>query len=284
MFKGKKVALVLTGGGGRCIAHAGVIKACEKMDIKFDLIIGASAGALCAVWYSIYNDAERIVDNFRPARKRKYKVKPFGWRNFITTKKFFSRNFKSGLFDLSNGEKFFADTLPINNFDELPIPTYVSVTNLDRNEGILIGPNKRSHIPISKALVASCCIPVLFRPIEIDGEYYVDGEIKRPLSINEAVELGADVIIVSDIYTPNTINIGKSSMFNIGSQIANMMLGDKSKRGIKICEAKYPDKKIILISPPVGSISALNTYAYDKLSNTGYNTAIRILREVENES
>ena len=39
MFEGKKVALVATGGGGRSIAHAGVIKACDKMGIKMWLKI-----------------------------------------------------------------------------------------------------------------------------------------------------------------------------------------------------------------------------------------------------
>jgi len=282
MFENKKVALVATGGGGRAIAHAGVIRACEKMGIKFDLMLGTSAGAIGVVLYSIYKDTDRIVDNFRPFWKRKYDFPAFGWKRMMTFRNFFSTKIKSGIFDLDYAERFLASNLPVNNFNELPIPTYVSVTNLDRHEGMLIGPKKNDHISISKAITASCCVPVLFRPVEINGEFYVDGEIKRPLSVNEAMDLGAEVVIVSDIYSPYVKGIGQSSMWNIGSQITNMLLGDKSQRGISICQSRYPDRQIVLISPPVGDISALNTMAYDTLVMRGYNSAIKQLREVQN--
>jgi len=280
MFEGKKVAFVATGGGGRSIAHAGVIRACERMGIKFDLMIGCSSGAVGAVFYSIYQDTDKMVDHFRPFWKRKYNFKAFGWGQMMSFKNFFSSNIKNGIFDLSNGEEYFRNNLLTNDFKELPIPVYVSVTNLNKHTGKLIGPGKDDDIPISKALVASCCIPILFRPVNIKGEFYADGEIKRPLAVNEAMDMGAEVVIVSDIYTPHAKNLGTSGMLNIGSQIVSMVLGDKSQRGIKICQSRYPDRKIILISPPVGDISALNTYAYDKLVNTGFNSAIRVLREV----
>ena len=281
MFKGKKVALITSGGGGRGIAHAGVIRACEKMGIEFDILIGVSAGAIGAVLYSINKDSDKIVDNFRPFWKRKYKFPTFGWGRMLTMKGFFKRNITSGLFDLEAAQEFLKKSLPVDNFNDLPIPTYIAATSLERHDGVMFGPGINDHVPISKALMASCCIPILFRPVEIDGEHYVDGEIKRPLSIETAIELGAEIVIVSDIYSPHVDGIGNSNMFNIGSQIANMLLGDKSLRGIKICKAKYPDREIILISPPVGNISALNTYAWEKLERTGYNTAIKVLREYE---
>lgn len=282
MFENKKVAFVATGGGGRAIAHAGVISACEKMGIKFDLMMGASAGAIGVVLYSLYQNTDRIVDNFRPFWKRKFDFPAFGWKRMMTFKKFFSKNIKSGIFDLGYAEKFLAGNLPVNDFNKLPIPTYVSVTNLDKHEGMLIGPGKNDHISISKAITASCCVPVLFRPVKIDGEYYVDGEIKRPLSVNESMDIGAEVVIISDIYSPYVKDIGQSSMWNIGSQITNMLLGDKSQRGIKICQSRYPERDIILISPPVGDISALNTLAYDTLVMRGYNSAIKQLKEFQN--
>lgn len=282
MFKNKKVALVATGGGSRAIAHLGVIRACEKMGIKFDIMIGTSAGAVGVVLYSLYQDTDYVIDNFRPFWKRKHKFPAFGWKHMMAFKNFFNRRVKSGVFDLEHAERFFANNLPVNDFNKLPIPAYVSVTNLDRHEGILIGPGKNDHVPISKALVASCCIPILFRPVEIDGEYYVDGEIKRPLSVNEAMDIGAEVVIVSDIYTPYIKNIAKTGMWNIGSQIINMLLGDKSHRGIKICQSRYPDRQIVLVSPPVGDISALNSLAYDALFMRGYNSAIKKFKEMEN--
>ena len=282
MYKGKKVALVASGGGGRAIAHAGVIRACHEAGIRFDLAVGSSAGALGAVLYSLYEDPDKIIDNFRPFWKKKYKIPKFGWNKMVTLNNFFSRRLKSGLFDLSHAEAYLHDILPIDNFDELNIPVYVSTTNLETHSGVFFGTGLNSHVPISKALMASCCIPVIFRPVEIDGEYYVDGEIKRPLAVEMAIEKGADIIIVSDIYTPCVDGLGTSSMPNIFGQIVNMLLEDKSMRGIKICKAKYPDKQIILVSPLVGHISAVNVYAYNELDAAGYKAAIPQLKELIN--
>lgn len=286
MFNGKKVAFVASGGGGRAIAHIGVIRACHRLGIKFDILVGASAGAVAAVMYNQHNgNTDMMLDHFRPFWKRKYKFPQFNWGTMISFKRFFSRRIKSGIFDLYNAEKFLRKTLYTNKFSELSIPTYVSATNLDTKNGDFFGPDINSDIPISRALIASCCVPVIFRPVKINNVYYIDGEVKRPLAIEMAIEKGADIVIVSDIYTPHIAGIGTSNMFNIFTQIINMLIEDKSMRGVKICQEHFPDKKIILVSPAVGDISSLSTRYYKKLELAGYNSAIKVLlNEVDCET
>ena len=279
MFEGKKVAFLATGGGGRGIAHVGVIKACEKLNIKFDILIGASAGAIAVVYYNQYKNVDKMIDHFRPKRKRHYKFEQLNWKRMLSFKSFFSKNIKSGFFDTAGGEEFFRKTLAINDFDKLDTPLYISVTNLNTNSGVLFGPNIEPKISISKAIIASCCVPILFRPVKINGHYYVDGEIKRPMSIQSAVDFGADVVIVSDMYAPCVKDIGTSNMFNIAGQIANMMLEDKSYRGIQFCKVRYPDKQIILVSPATGDLSAFSTGSYERLVNAGYNAAIKAFQD-----
>ncbi len=107
MFKDKKVAFIASGGGGRGIAHGGVLQACEELGIKFDLLIGASAGAICVAFYSEWQSGERVIDMFRPFHKRKYDVK-FGWKKMTSFKNFFASNMKSGIFDLAGAEEYFS--------------------------------------------------------------------------------------------------------------------------------------------------------------------------------
>lgn len=277
MFSGKKVAFIASGGGGRGVAHGGVLKACEDMGINFNLLIGASAGAICVAYYSQVKSAEKVLDMFKPVGKRQYD-KVFGWRKMISLKNFFSSRIKTGFIDTAGAEEFFRKSLDINDFRKLDIPTYISATNLNTGCGELFGPDVNSDIPISQALVASCCVPIIFRPVKIKNSYYIDGEIKRPTAVNTAFELGADVAIVSDIYHPYTKDIEKTSMFNIAGQMASMLLEDKSMRGIKIAQNKFPDKEIILISPDVGDMSALHTFSYKRLENLGYNAALKELQ------
>lgn len=278
MFEGKKVAFIASGGGGRGVAHGGVLRACEDMGIKFDLLIGASAGALCVAFYSQYENADRMIDLFRKKKDKKY-GKSFNWTSMMGFKKFLSPKIKTGFIDLISAEEFLADTLDINDFTKLPIPTYISVTNLSTGMGEMIGPGMKEHVPISKAIVASSCFPIIFRPVEIDGNYYIDGEIKRPTAVNTAFELGADVVIVSDTYKPHTSKIETSSMLNIAGQMASMLLEDKSMRGIKIANARFPDKEIILVSPKIGHMSIFSTQPWQKLEEYGYKAAMKELKQ-----
>jgi NTE family protein len=279
MFENQKVAFLATGGGSKGVAHAGVMQACETLGIKFDILIGASAGAIAVVYYNQHKNIDQVIDHFRPKRKRRYDFEQFSWKKLLSFKNFFNTNIKSGVFDLSAGEEFFRRTLKINDFDQLDTPLYISATNLDTNSGILFGPEIKPKVPISTAIVASCCVPMLFRPVKIGNHYYVDGEIKRPMSIQSAIDFGADVVIVSDMYAPCVKNIGQSSMFNIAAQIANMMLEDKSYRGIQFCQVKNPGKKVILVSPATGDLSTFSLKHYKKLVNAGYNATIKAFQD-----
>lgn len=280
MFDNKTVAFVATGGGGRSLAHIGVIQACKDLGIKFDLMIGASSGALATIFYSQYEDTDMVLDYFRPKKKKKYGLRSFNWGVMMSFKNLFSKEISNGIFDLSAAERFFRTNLPIDKFDKLPIPTYITATNLDTREGVLFGPDVHNDVPVSRALVASCCIPLLFRPIEINGNYYIDGEIRSPASTIEAViQLGADIIIVSDVYGGSSGNIAKSGMFNIASEVINMVLEDKSLRGVRTYKNKYPSKKIITIEPELSKVSAFSTKHYETSYESGYKAAMGALGE-----
>ena len=276
MFNGKKVAFIASGGGGRGVAHGGVLRACHELGFQPDMIIGASAGALTAAFYAQTGNVDSLSDLFRRGSAKKY-GKSFDLINMVSPKNFLSTRLKTGLLDMAGPERYLSELLDINSFDDLPIPTYISVTNLNTGCGEVFGPGHNSHVPISKAIVASSCVPVLFRPVEIDGQYYIDGEIKRPTATILALELGADIVIVSDVYKPFTVNIEKSSMWNIVGQVGNMLLEDKSMRGIRIAEVRYPDKDIVLVAPEVGHLSVFSTQPWRRLERLGYEAALDAL-------
>ena len=280
MFGNKTVAFVATGGGGRSLAHTGVIQACKDLGIKFDLMIGASSGAIATVFYSQYRNTDMVLDYFRPKKKKKHGLASFNWGVMMTTKNLFSKEISNGIFDLSYAENFFKEHLPVDNFNQLSIPTYITATNLDSREGVLFGPGTNDSVPISKALIASCCIPLLFRPVEIEGSHYIDGEIRSPASTIEAViHLGADIIIVSDVYGKTIKNIAKSGMTAIASEVINMVLEDKSLRGVRTYRNKYPNKIIITIEPELSQVSAFSTKHYESSYKAGYEAAMMTLGE-----
>ena len=59
-LRGKKVALVLCGGGAKGAAHIGVLKFLEECGLKVDMIVGTSIGGIVGGLYSIGYDAEAL--------------------------------------------------------------------------------------------------------------------------------------------------------------------------------------------------------------------------------
>jgi len=64
-----KRGLVLSGGGARGIAHLGVLKALDEMEIKFDCISGTSAGSIVGALYAYGLKPEQIAEGEEKLRR-----------------------------------------------------------------------------------------------------------------------------------------------------------------------------------------------------------------------
>ena len=61
----KKVAVVLSGGGARGMAHIGVLKVLERANIPIDIITGTSMGSIIGGLYSIGYNAQATTPRSR---------------------------------------------------------------------------------------------------------------------------------------------------------------------------------------------------------------------------
>jgi NTE family protein len=157
-LKTKSVGLVLSGGGTKGIAHAGVIKFLEEKQIFPKLIAGTSAGSIVGSLYAWGKTPENILSFFKS-------IYFFHWRHFTFKKAGFidSASFKSYLHEI------FKDAI----LSELQIPTQILATNMIKGSIEIFGPNTR----VVDAVLASSAFPGVLSPYEIDGEIYSDGGI-----------------------------------------------------------------------------------------------------------
>ena len=163
MKQNMKYGLSLSGGGARDIAHLGVLQALEENNIRPSVMSGTSMGAMVAVSYALGMSPKEIMqfikDDVRPTALSNMEMK------------------RMGIFNLNKVEKFLREKVENDDFSALKIPVYITVTNLNtgkfeiRYEGKLI-----------EYVMASASIPLLFRPVVIDGTYYVDGGVTKNLS------------------------------------------------------------------------------------------------------
>ncbi|MBK7586571.1 MAG: patatin-like phospholipase family protein [Myxococcales bacterium] len=285
-MKKPTVAFVGTGGAARGIAHLGVLKACEELGIRPTIFVGASAGAVVAATYGQGIPLDVLLDGYRLPWKRRHDGPRFHMNTFFglpTLRQLFDPGYlTSGLFSLEKLERYLRHHLPVNDFRKIDNRLIITAVDIDRAERVLFGKGYDSDTPISRAVAASCSVPGLFRPFEINGRYHLDGEIARTLSADVALEAGADIVIVSNIYRPAEGEQERRSMARRGplqvmNQSLNILLTEKERRGIALYTQANPRCTFIDIAPDIGRFGYLNRFAARSLVLRGYRAALQTL-------
>ena len=152
-----KLGLVLSGGGARGFAHAGALMALEEMGIRPNIIGGVSAGSVVAVMYAAGMSPEAIIKAFSDIK--------FGDFAELAVP-------RDGFFSMDGFRKFLRKQIPYDDISQLPHPTVECGTDLLDSKAVAF-----SEGSIVDCVSASCSIPIVFKPVKIDGVTYVDGGV-----------------------------------------------------------------------------------------------------------
>ena len=206
-----KLGVAFSGGGARAAAHCGALQALHEFGIRPDVVSGTSAGALVATLFSSGFTPRQMIGLFQGLNFFKDIVTPSVP--------------KGGLFDSRPLVELIRKNLPYTRLEALPVPTYVVASDLEH--GI---PKVFSKGEIAPRVVASCSIPVIFRPMSINGVHYVDGGAFQNLPVSAIREKCETVIALSlnhleeDKYKDNLISVAyRSFMMMMVSNTASDM-------------------------------------------------------------
>lgn len=206
-----KVALVLSGGGAKGLAHIPTLQLLDSLGIVPDLIIGTSMGSIVGGLYAIGYSGDSIatiantvnwaelfgggislmdVSVEEKSEFNRYLIE-FNWKKG-------KPKLKSSLLNDQNLREFLSLlTYPaynINNFDDLAVPFRAMATDIVQGEEVVL--EKGS---LSMALRASMSIPSIFRPVPYNNTLLVDGGVLNNFPTDIAKKMGADIIIGSDV-------------------------------------------------------------------------------------
>lgn len=179
-----KTALVLEGGALRALYSAGVLDVFMKNGIKFDTIIGVSAGALFGFNYKSRQIGRALRYNLKYARDKRY----MGVYSFLTTGNIMNEEF------CFHELVYKLDKVDFETYKNSPVEFYAVLTNLETG--------KPEYIEIADAardmeyLRASGSMPFLSKIVEINGEKYLDGAISDAIPLQKALEMGFEKIVV----------------------------------------------------------------------------------------
>ena len=175
-------------------------------------------------------------------------------------------------------EEVLSDPDRTNDFRHLSAELYLTATDLDTTERVILGEGEWAEVPISKAVAASGALPLIYEPVEIRGREFIDGGILSTTNIDVAIERGARFVIVINPLVPyvNDFNhriptitgsrvqrVSDMGMVGIGNQAFRMISHDRLHRAVEIWEERYPGVDIILIEPELDDALMFGTSILD---------------------
>jgi NTE family protein len=270
------IGLVLSGGGARGASHIGVLKVLEELHVPIDVITGTSMGAivggLYAYGYSVDEIEQLLMETdwdsvFRdepPRRSRSLRRKQDDY-NFLIKQEAGIKDWKLTIpKGLIQGQQLrlrlkSLTLLAPSDFDEMPVRFRAVAADIESGEAVTLGSGS-----LSSAMLASMAIPGVFAPVERDGRLLVDGGFANNLPIEQAQEMGADILIVVDLNTKPQDREGLSSPLSILNQIMGFTILRNTAEQL---ERLSPDD--ILIQPDLGNHSSTDFWRSPEMIDSG---------------
>jgi len=158
-----KITLSLSGGGLRGAAHVGAIKFLEEQGVEVTAVSGSSAGAIVGLFLASGLKSDDMLKFLKSLEKKEL----FAWASGAI-----------GIFKMERLEEKLFETLHITSYNELQIPLYTCVTDIDTGEAHYISCGN----PISYT-VASSTITPLFAAKKIGESFFIDGGFSDNLPV-----------------------------------------------------------------------------------------------------
>ena len=175
------VALVLSSGGARGLAHIGAIEALEEQGYRITSIAGCSMGALIGGVY-----AAGKLKEFRE------------WMKTVDRKKMLDlTDFSLSINHIAKGSRIleaimeFVPDMPI---EDLPIPYCAVATDLKAGREIVF-----SKGSLFDAIRASISLPSFYEPVRRDGMILIDGGVTNPIPLNRVERHEGDILVGVDV-------------------------------------------------------------------------------------
>ena len=256
---------MLSGGGARGLAHVGVLKVLEQLQIPVDVITGTSMGAIVGGLYASGMRADALERELRAVRwsevftnrverqqlsqRRKeedFEVSPLvelGWRDgelLAPRSAVSSRGLESLL------RRYTLPVRGVRRFDDLPIPFRAVATDMETGAAVVMDQGD-----LALALRSSMSVPGVFSPTELGGRVLGDGGLVNNLPIDVARALGADLVIAVNIGTPPGGRETLSSAVGLTAQMLNLLTEQNVQRSLATLRPGD-----VLIAPPLGTLTA----------------------------
>jgi len=206
------IGVALSGGAAHGFAHIGALKVLDETGIPIDFVVGTSAGSVIGAAYASGTSFQEMMEICRTMR----------WRDIakLTLS-------KRGLASLDRSNRLLDRLIKVDSFEELHRRFCAIATDILTGEIIAL-----SRGDLKLAVRASCAIPGLFIPVEVQGRCLVDGGLAANLPVLPLRQLGVDKIIAVNVSAKIDSRHPPQNLFQIMLQ-SMFILGNVSMRSAR---------------------------------------------------
>jgi NTE family protein len=242
-----KIGLTLSGGGAKGLAHIGILKAIDSAGLKIDYITGTSMGSIMGSLYAIGYSADSIEKITRRIDWDLLLSNQSTMRSMIMEEKEEYGKYVIELpwvnhwFRISTGviegqelwlkfAELYRPVYNIKDFHKFSIPFECVATDISTGEALVLDSGD-----IVSAIRSSMAIPSLFTAVTYKGRKLVDGGVVRNFPVQDVRNMGADLVIGSNVSGPLLTSEKVTNAIQVLLQVAFFREAEDTRKEIPLC-------------------------------------------------
>lgn len=238
--------LVLEGGGLRGAFTSGVLEYFLENDINFERVVGVSAGACTGASYLSRQKGRNWNVNVKAPSDRRF----MGFQHLLLRGSYFNMHY---IFEEIPQKIFPFDE---NAFYQNRSAFDIVITSAETGKPVILSKNETSAIGLNRVLQASSSIPLISKPVLLNGKYYYDGGVSDSIPVRYALEKhDRTVVILTRPRGYRKIEKGSPLLYKMAFRknpgFLNSILSRNKEynRTLDFCDQKERDGKLFIIAP-----------------------------------
>jgi NTE family protein len=271
------VGVAFGGGSARGIAHVGVIRWLEEHRIPIDVAAGTSMGGLVGGAFASGMDA-RELETF---------IGSLDWDQLFGASSFAHKNvrrkadaraypsrlefgLRGGIVPpsaLNNGEhvelllgRIAAPYFDVEDFDDLPTPFRTVAVDLLSAKPVIMHSGS-----LADAMRATMSLPLVFPPIEVNGQVLVDGGTMNNVPADIVKAMGVDRVVAINVGDLSDREGVSYTMFGVAGNTIDAMMRASTMRALTAAD--------VVINVPLEEYGSLDWRRAGALVEEGYRAA-----------
>jgi NTE family protein len=212
-----RIGLALSGGAVHGIAHIAVLEVLELEGVPIRAIAGTSAGSVVGALYCAgmaLPDIRRILLHAK-------------WKDVLKL-----TIPRQGLISSDGIHRFMEKILPVKKFSALSIPFAAVATDLRTGEKVSITTGS-----VAKAVQASCSLPIIFTPTELNRKMLVDGGVASQIPVRTVRdELGVRQVVAVNVNYKALELDRLDNLINIAAHLSSLWASRNAREEVKLAD------------------------------------------------